>query len=169
MCMSLSECPLNLFSMGGGSKLVHSTRRPLLAYCTCPGWLWWRWRIWWNEDWQGKPKYSEKTYSSATLSTTNRTCQTRARTRAAAVGSQRLTAWAMALSCPLNSFSSCFTRPWLLIWLWGNSHISCLFRIPHSLCCPVLAVTWKHVSSVLINYVFNVLLFHLYRVTLGLI
>jgi hypothetical protein len=41
-----------------------------LAYCTSPGWLWW-WRIWWNEDWQGKPKYSEKTYPSATLSTTN--------------------------------------------------------------------------------------------------
>jgi hypothetical protein len=22
---------------------------------------WWLWRNWWNEDWQGKPKYSEKT------------------------------------------------------------------------------------------------------------
>jgi hypothetical protein len=29
------------------------------------------WRNWWNKDWQGKPKYSEKTCSSATLSTTN--------------------------------------------------------------------------------------------------
>jgi hypothetical protein len=29
--------------------------------------------IWWNEDWQGKPKYSEKTYSSAILSTINPT------------------------------------------------------------------------------------------------
>jgi hypothetical protein len=28
------------------------------------------WSNWWNEDWQGKPKYSEKTYPSATLSTT---------------------------------------------------------------------------------------------------
>jgi hypothetical protein len=46
--------------------------------------------------WQGKPKYSEKTCPSAILSTTNSTCQTRARTWAAAVGSQRLTAWAMA-------------------------------------------------------------------------
>jgi hypothetical protein len=27
----------------------------------------------WNEDWQGKPKYSEKTCPSATLSTTNPT------------------------------------------------------------------------------------------------
>jgi hypothetical protein len=32
----------------------------------------WLWRNWWNEDWQGKPKYSEKkTFPSATLSTTN--------------------------------------------------------------------------------------------------
>jgi hypothetical protein len=34
---------------------------------------WWLWRNWWNEDWQGKPKYSEKTCPSATLSTTNTT------------------------------------------------------------------------------------------------
>jgi hypothetical protein len=46
--------------------------------------------------WQEKLKYSEKTYPSAILSTTNPTCHTRARTRAAAVGSQRLTASAMA-------------------------------------------------------------------------
>jgi hypothetical protein len=34
-----------------------------------------RWvrRIWWNENWQGKPKYSKKTCPSATLSTTNPT------------------------------------------------------------------------------------------------
>jgi hypothetical protein len=49
-----------------------------------------------NGFWQGKPKYSEKTCPDATLSTTNPTCQTRARTLAAAVGSQRLTASAMA-------------------------------------------------------------------------
>jgi hypothetical protein len=41
--------------------------------------------FWWNKDW-------EKTCPSATLSTTNPTCQTRARTRAAVVGSQQLTA-----------------------------------------------------------------------------
>jgi hypothetical protein len=43
-----------------------------MAYCTCPRWLRW-WRIWCNEDWQGKPKFSEKTCPSATLSTTNPT------------------------------------------------------------------------------------------------
>jgi hypothetical protein len=31
------------------------------------------WRNWWIEDMQGKPKYSEKTCRSATLSTTNPT------------------------------------------------------------------------------------------------
>jgi hypothetical protein len=34
---------------------------------------WWLWRNWWNKDWQGKPKYSKKTFPSATLSTTNPT------------------------------------------------------------------------------------------------
>jgi hypothetical protein len=34
---------------------------------------WWLWRNWWNEDWQRKQKYSEKTCTSATLCTTNRT------------------------------------------------------------------------------------------------
>jgi hypothetical protein len=34
---------------------------------------WWLWRNWWNEDWQGKPKYSEKTCPSVILSTTNPT------------------------------------------------------------------------------------------------
>jgi hypothetical protein len=51
------------------------------------------WRNWWNEDWQGKPKYSEKTCPSATLSTT-KSHMTRpgVEPRTAAVGSQRLTA-----------------------------------------------------------------------------
>jgi hypothetical protein len=34
---------------------------------------WWLWRNWWNEDWQGRPKYSEETCLSATLSTANPT------------------------------------------------------------------------------------------------
>jgi hypothetical protein len=33
----------------------------------------WTWSIWWIENWQGKPKYSEKTGPSATLSITNPT------------------------------------------------------------------------------------------------
>jgi hypothetical protein len=34
---------------------------------------WWMWSSRWNANWQGKPKYSEKTCPSATLSTTNPT------------------------------------------------------------------------------------------------
>jgi hypothetical protein len=51
---------------------VHSALRPPMAYCASPGWLWWL-RNWCN-DWQGKSKYSEKTYPSAALFTTNATC-----------------------------------------------------------------------------------------------
>jgi hypothetical protein len=60
-----------LIRIVGGGVQAGSTRHVghWMAYCTCPGWLWW-WRNWWNEDGQGKPKYSEKTCPSATLSTT---------------------------------------------------------------------------------------------------
>jgi hypothetical protein len=33
----------------------------------------WIWSIWWNENWQGRQKYWEKTCPNATLSTTNPT------------------------------------------------------------------------------------------------
>jgi hypothetical protein len=57
-----------------GWDLRHQVLRPLLAYCTAPNYRWgWLWSNLWNEDWQGKPKYSEKTCPSATLSTTNPT------------------------------------------------------------------------------------------------
>jgi hypothetical protein len=38
-----------------------------------PDYRWWVWRNRWNENWQGKPKYPEKTCHSATLSITNPT------------------------------------------------------------------------------------------------
>jgi hypothetical protein len=62
-----------LICIVGGGVQNGSTRHVghLLAYCTCPEWLW-GWRIWWNE-WQGKLKYSEKTCPDATLTTTNPT------------------------------------------------------------------------------------------------
>jgi hypothetical protein len=34
---------------------------------------WWTWNSRWNENWQGKLKYSKKTCRSAALSTTNLT------------------------------------------------------------------------------------------------
>jgi hypothetical protein len=86
----------DLIRIVGGGVQIGPTRHVghWMAYCTCSGWLWW-WRIWWNEDGQGKPKYLEKTCPSATLSPQIPLDQTRVRTRAAAVVSQRLTAWAM--------------------------------------------------------------------------
>jgi hypothetical protein len=93
--------PFFFNSNSGGWSPTGCTRHVghQLASCTCPGWLWWRFG--WNYDWQGKPKYSGKTWPSATFSTTNPTWPDRARTRAAAVESQRLTAWAVAR--PFNS------------------------------------------------------------------
>jgi hypothetical protein len=45
------------------------------------------WSNWWTEDWQGKPKYSEKTCPSATLSTTKpHMTKPRLEPRTAAVG-----------------------------------------------------------------------------------
>jgi hypothetical protein len=65
---------LILLIVGGGFQTGSTRHRGhLLSYCACPGWLW-GWRIIrWNEDWQGKPKYSEKTCPIATLSVTNPT------------------------------------------------------------------------------------------------
>jgi hypothetical protein len=63
-----------LIHIVGGGGQDGSTRQVghWMAYCTCPGWFWW-WRMWGNEAWQGKPKYSEKACPSATLSTKNPT------------------------------------------------------------------------------------------------
>jgi hypothetical protein len=57
-----------------GWDWVHMVLRPILAYVPAPDdrW-WWLWSNWWNKDWQGKPKYSEKTCPSANLCTTNPT------------------------------------------------------------------------------------------------
>jgi hypothetical protein len=64
---------VEVFFLGGGD-LRHQVLRPLLAYCTAPDDRWgWLWSNWWNDDCQGKPKYSEKTCPSAILSTTNPT------------------------------------------------------------------------------------------------
>jgi hypothetical protein len=60
---------------------------------------------------RGKLKHSEKTCPSATLSTTNPTWPDRARTQAAAVGSQQLTAWTVAR--PYVQLNSHFVKHWI--------------------------------------------------------
>jgi hypothetical protein len=56
---------------------------------------WWMWSSWWNENWQGKQKYSEKTCPSAICSPQIPHDLNWAWTRTAAVGSRQLTTWAM--------------------------------------------------------------------------
>jgi hypothetical protein len=65
------QCLLFIASRVGLSLFYWGHLWPILP---APGDRWgWLWSIWWNEDWQGKPKYSKKTSPSATLSTTNPT------------------------------------------------------------------------------------------------
>jgi hypothetical protein len=74
----------------------------------------WILRIWWNENWQGKPKYSEEACPSITLFTTNPTWLHPDSNPVAAVGSRRLTAWDMARLLKQVTLSFDFTWE---IWL----------------------------------------------------
>jgi hypothetical protein len=85
-----------------------ATGWPIVA---CPRWLWWR--IWWNENWQGKPNYSEKTRHSATLPTTNTTWPDPGSNPGRR---QRLTAWAMV-------------RPYTQLLLTINTALSLTYTI----------------------------------------
>jgi hypothetical protein len=49
--------------------LVPGTSATNWAIVPAPGYRWWMWSSRWNENWQGKPKYSEKSYPSATSTT----------------------------------------------------------------------------------------------------
>jgi hypothetical protein len=53
-----------------GCDWVHLGRQPQtdLLYQPDDGWVW---AIWWNDNWQGKPKYSAETRPPAILSPTN--------------------------------------------------------------------------------------------------
>jgi hypothetical protein len=62
----------NLHSGWWSPNWAHSARRPFTGLLYLPRVIVRMERIWWNE-WQGKSKYSEKTYPGATLSTTNPT------------------------------------------------------------------------------------------------
>jgi hypothetical protein len=81
----------------------------------------WLWTRRWNVDWQGKPKFSEKTCPSATFVHHKIPhYQTRISTRAAAVGSRWLTAWAMARPYLLTYGAKPFLRSCQLCSHSGN-------------------------------------------------
>jgi hypothetical protein len=51
---------------------ISDTMWPIVPAADERWWWWWVWSVRWKDNWQGKPKYLEKT-SGATLSTTNLT------------------------------------------------------------------------------------------------
>jgi hypothetical protein len=59
--------------LGCGELSPVGTSANIWPIVPAPDDRWWVWSSRWNEDWQGKPKYSEKTCPSVTLSTTNPT------------------------------------------------------------------------------------------------
>jgi hypothetical protein len=83
-CIAMTDSiviPLNMFLhvLATDTVFIYSYwgETELTWYCghywhivPAPDDRWWSlWSNWWNEDWQGKPKYWEKTCPSATLST----------------------------------------------------------------------------------------------------
>jgi hypothetical protein len=114
--------------VGGWSpNWVHSAHQSLLAYFTCPGYC---------ED----GKFGRGNQSTRRNPTRPPLCppqiplhQTRARTRAAAVGSQRLTAWAMA-------------RPFMLsVTMSGTNHFHSWDTKPRYLSLTEQGYIWLHV------------------------
>jgi hypothetical protein len=98
----------------------------------------WMWGSRWNENWQTKAKYSEKTCPSATLSPQIPHDLTWARTRSAEVGSRRLTAWAVAR--PIRDLSGF----WRVLTMVYNTQNYCVFEL-----CPTSDIlkARKHVVS----------------------
>jgi hypothetical protein len=109
-----------------------------MACCASPGWLW-SWRNRWN-DWQGKPKYSEKTCLSVAFPPQTPHA-TRTRTRAAAVGSQRLTAWATALPCSIVPQPTTLPRAdeWVLLLIIINTIVTIIITIVVIITCFYLS------------------------------
>jgi hypothetical protein len=66
----LSELVFSLVSCRGVRLSSLGTSTTVWPIVPAP---WWGWSSRWNENWQGKPKYSERTFRSATLSITNTT------------------------------------------------------------------------------------------------
>jgi hypothetical protein len=92
-----SFCPVSWSGVRLSPLLTPATIWPIVP--AVDGWWWWWWVCsgQWN-DWQEKPKYSGKTCLNATLSTTNPKWPYPGYNLATAVGSRRLTSWAVQSS-----------------------------------------------------------------------
>jgi hypothetical protein len=80
-----------LVSWGGVRLSLLGTSATIWPIVPVPNDRWWMWSSRWNEHWQGKQKYSEKLVQVPLCPPQIPHDPTWARTRAAAVGSRRLT------------------------------------------------------------------------------
>jgi hypothetical protein len=118
---------------------------------------WWMWSSRWNENWQGKQKYSDKTYPSATLSSTNPTwpdLATNPGRRGGKPATNRLS-YGTALFLHLNR-----TRVWLMHQVASAVCAGVSFHEPHTVLrdsclhvCYLTATTSRLQSAVLRNAV----------------
>jgi hypothetical protein len=76
---------------------------------------WGKWRIWWNEKWKGKSKYSDKTCPSTTLSITDPTQTDLWWNPAVTLRNQYQTPWAKAR--PLSRYEHHY---FFLLYIWHN-------------------------------------------------
>jgi hypothetical protein len=82
---------------------------------------WWLLSIWWNEDWQGKPRYSEETCPRVTVSTTNPTWPysgSNPGRRGGKPATNRLSYGAAFFSFYLFFYLSIYVSVYLSIYLW---------------------------------------------------
>jgi hypothetical protein len=94
--------------MGWASAV--GTTASILPIVLAPDGRWWVWSTRWSENWQGKPKYSEKTCPNITLSTTNPTWPDLESNPGRRCGK---TAWAMArpsTSFIVGSLTDCYAE-----------------------------------------------------------
>jgi hypothetical protein len=71
--MQLLAQKVTIVSRGGLRLSPLGTSATICPIVPAPGDRWWVWSSRWDANWQGKPKYSEKTCPSVILSTTNPT------------------------------------------------------------------------------------------------
>jgi hypothetical protein len=92
--INISRCGVRLIPLGTSAIIWHIV--------PAPDGSWWVWSSRWSENWQGKPKYWRKPAPVSLSPPQIPHDLDWISTRAAAVGSWRLTTWAMVSPWPLH-------------------------------------------------------------------
>jgi hypothetical protein len=81
---------------------------------------WWLWSSWWDQNWQGKLKYLEKTCPSATLSTTDLTWPDLGSNRGRRSGNMAIKRLSYGTAiCIISSHFFEFTQKTRQTWIWS--------------------------------------------------